>query len=50
MSINQAYNYRAVSDTVATAGVLKPEQLAGNGSSFSKAAIQDWDIWVTLNP
>ena len=28
MSIEQAYNYRAVSDTVATAGVLKPKQLA----------------------
>jgi hypothetical protein len=22
-------------------------QLAGNGLSFSKAATQDWDIWVT---
>ena len=31
MSVDQAYNYRAVCDTVATAGILKPEQLAALG-------------------
>jgi protein tyrosine phosphatase (PTP) superfamily phosphohydrolase (DUF442 family) len=36
MSIDQAYNYRAVSDSVATAGVLKPKQLA----ALSKAGIE----------
>jgi len=36
MSIDQAYNYRAVSSTIATAGVLKPDQLA----VLSKAGIE----------
>jgi protein tyrosine phosphatase (PTP) superfamily phosphohydrolase (DUF442 family) len=36
MSIDQAYNFRVVSDTIATAGVLKPKQLA----ALSKAGIE----------
>jgi protein tyrosine phosphatase (PTP) superfamily phosphohydrolase (DUF442 family) len=33
LSIDQAYNYRAVSDTVATAGALKSKQLAALSSA-----------------
>jgi predicted flap endonuclease-1-like 5' DNA nuclease len=40
MSIDQAYNFRVVSDIIATAGVLKPKQLA----ALSKA-----DIEVVMN-
>ena len=39
MSIDQAYNYRAVSDTVATAGVLKPKQLAALGNAGIEVVI-----------
>jgi protein tyrosine phosphatase (PTP) superfamily phosphohydrolase (DUF442 family) len=39
MSIDQAYNYRAVSETVATAGVLKPEQLATLGDDGIEVVI-----------
>ena len=43
MSIDQAYNYRAVSSTIATAGVLKPDQLA----MLSKAGIE---VVINLMP
>ena len=43
MSIEQAYNYRVVSDTVATAGVLKPKQLA----ALSNAGIE---VVINLMP
>lgn len=39
MSIDQAYNYRAVSDTVATAGILKPDQLAALGDAGIEVVI-----------
>ena len=42
MIIDQAYNYRAVSSTIATAGVLKPDQLA----VYSRYAIES-GRWTT---
>ena len=33
MGVEQAYNYRRVSDTVATAGRVEPEQLAQLGAA-----------------
>jgi len=39
MSIDQAYNYRAVSETVATAGVLRPAQLAALGAEGIEVVI-----------
>jgi protein tyrosine phosphatase (PTP) superfamily phosphohydrolase (DUF442 family) len=39
MSIDQAYNYRVVSETVATAGILSPEQLAALGDAGIEVVI-----------
>lgn len=39
MSIDKAYNYRAVSETLATAGRLEPEQLAQLGAAGYEVVI-----------
>lgn len=39
MSIDKAYNFRAVSDTVATAGRVEPEQLAELGAAGFQVVI-----------
>lgn len=39
MGIDQAYNYRVVNETVATAGRVEPEQLAGLGAAGFRVVI-----------
>ena len=39
MSVEQAYNYRAVSETVATSGRVEPEQIAQPGDAGVEVVI-----------